>query len=332
MFRFLAKVCETYNNITKEIQSVRITSEGERMKVLIVDDNVAIREIIAEILMVDGYEIKQVGTVEGAYDEMEQFKPDIIVLDIVVEGKNMVNFIDSLEEDCETKIILLVNGKEQVPKDTPLIIGSVKKPFKSTDILELVRNQKAKEVESKVSKPVKESWTSKFKLFGKSNASKAEESDDNGPVMGKSYIVFEDIPSGVYSLATSFKRKECEMLVFTTDRTKGVTDRIGKNITVYGLTQRSKTGCIEYGRLGTVMSLINDHISKSVNPVVVFDDLTKVIEANGINPVLTMIYQIVSGMNRKGSMIISVKESLLTEKDKLLLFRYMEQYEPDDIV
>ena len=50
------------------------------MKILIVDDNIAIQEILGEILTVDGYEIDKVGTVSEAVDRLGSFRPDALIL------------------------------------------------------------------------------------------------------------------------------------------------------------------------------------------------------------------------------------------------------------
>lgn len=294
------------------------------MKVLIVDDNVAIREIIAEILTVDGYEIRQAATVEDAYREIEGFRPDITLLDTVVEGKSMIGFVDSLDESSGTKIILLVSGKEQIPKDTPLIIGVVKKPFKSSEILEAVRGQSSlpKEKTETVKKE-------KFRIrdLGKSKSVSIPAEVEGTSAFGKSFVIYEDSPNRIYDLIRDFGGKGYELQIITSDRTKTVADKVNVDAKYVGITQRPKDGYITYNKLGSIMSEVMKHVAGGHMPAVVFDDLSKLVEVNGLNPVLTMIYQIVTSTQGKCALAISVKETLLTDKDKQLLSKYMERYD-----
>ncbi|MGN1044713.1 MAG: hypothetical protein ACI4Q9_02000, partial [Candidatus Methanomethylophilaceae archaeon] len=64
--------------------------------------------------------------------------------------------------------------------------------------------------------------------------------------------------------------------------------------------------------------------------VIIIDDLGLLISNNDLNSVITFIYQIYKGAGNKFTLAVSVKESILTEKDKLLLHRYMETYKPDE--
>ena len=304
------------------------------MKVLIVDDNVAIREIIAEILTTDGCEIVHASTIEDAEKAIEDEHPEVTILDSVIGGESTINFATGLPWDCGTRIIFVVGGKESLPKDNPLIVGSIKKPFKSTEILDAVRGQR-EDVSEPEKKPAPKSKEKKprFKFlssFGKHDIPEIpEESDDHLIRFGKSYLVFESEPLEVYTVAQQFIPQGCDIFIITSDRVKTVSDRMGdENIKVLGLSQRAKVGCVEFTRLGTLMAEIMKFINDNIRPVVVIDDLNSIIEANELNLSLTMVYQILSCVEKRFTVVMSVDESRLTDKDKNLLFKYMEQYKP----
>ena len=88
------------------------------MKILIVDDNIAIQEILSEILTVDGYEIDKAGTVAEAVDMLDSFRPDALLLDSQVDGESGLKVLDALPEDSDIRAIILTRGKETIPKDT----------------------------------------------------------------------------------------------------------------------------------------------------------------------------------------------------------------------
>ena len=292
------------------------------MKVLIVDDNVAIQEIIAEILTVDGYEVELASTIDDAISKIGSFKPEAILLDSVVDGKSSLRVLDSLEEDSDVRALILTNGKEQLPKDTSFIFGFIQKPFKSSEILEKVRSLSS-DAEIRHMKGKR----SRFKLFSRAVTEKSDE--DMGLRFGKSYVVFENEPEAVYKMATFFTTKNCDIMVVTSGRSKSVTERFKDiHVKVLGLSMKPRIGYIEMSKLGTLMGAITEFIDEAVKPVVVIDDLERIIDVNGLNTVLTMIYQIINGGSKKiATLVISVKEESLTDKDKELLLHDMELYE-----
>lgn len=51
------------------------------MKALIVDDNVAIQEIIRDILSERGHIVRLASTVDEAVEKVKSFEPDVVMLD-----------------------------------------------------------------------------------------------------------------------------------------------------------------------------------------------------------------------------------------------------------
>ncbi|MGN6180966.1 MAG: response regulator transcription factor [Mucilaginibacter sp.] len=54
--------------------------------ILLIEDNQAIRESAAELLMLDGYDVLQADSGELALPMIEADKPDLIICDIVMSG------------------------------------------------------------------------------------------------------------------------------------------------------------------------------------------------------------------------------------------------------
>jgi len=55
-------------------------------KVLIVDDDIDVREIINEALSSNGYEVEQAESGEEGWEKFESFKPDLVILDLIMES------------------------------------------------------------------------------------------------------------------------------------------------------------------------------------------------------------------------------------------------------
>lgn len=293
------------------------------MRVLIVDDNIAIQEIIGEILSLDGFETDKVGTILEAIDKLSSFNPDIILLAFKVGGENSLRILDSLPKNSDTKVIILTKEKELIPDNIPFIKGSIQKPFKSSEIIQLVRNI-SKDTVDKSNK----SKNLITRLFSKQSRQTVD--DISGAKFGKSYLIFEEEPASVYQLARYFAVKDCNVMVITTGKIKTINEKFKNDddevVNVIGLSVKSKIGYIRISKLGTVMDHIKSFIREKSKPVIVFDNIGPIIDTNGSNNVMTMIHQILSDFAEKTStLIISTNENSLTDKDKELLLCDMER-------
>lgn len=300
------------------------------MKALIVDDNPSVTAILTEILKIDGHEVFTANNWDDAKRELDLNEPDIMFLDSIVNQKSMIPFVDELDESISTKIVLILNGREQIPKDTALIVRSIKKPFNSTEVLEAVNfvgggcSNEPKPTEKKTR------WY-KFLMKSKDGGYVEKQVSDNPVTREKSYIVFEDSPEVIYDLANKYGQSNGEYLVITVGRRKVIEARLDlvqpEFIT---LSRSSREDHVDIKALGTLMDRIMNFIREKKWPIIIIDDLSQIIQNNDLNSILTFIYQIFRGAEKTIAMAVSVNEALLTEKDKLLLYRYMEIYKPDD--
>ena len=116
------------------------------MKILIVDDNVAVQEIIQDILLDEGYakdDVKRVSSVDEAVSKVGDFQPDIIMLDTWVGDEDGLRVISRCKEnlgEVPLNIILIKSASEQVPRDNPYIKGFIDKKIKSTDVLKALKD------------------------------------------------------------------------------------------------------------------------------------------------------------------------------------------------
>ena len=163
------------------------------MKALIVDDNPSVTAILTEILRIDGHEVFTASNWEDAKRELDLNKPDIMFLDSIINQKSTIPLVDELDESIGTKIVLILNGKEQVPRDTSLIVHSIKKPFNSTAVLESM-GYVGVGTSSKSSGEKKTRWF-KFLMRSKDGSEMVEKYVSDNPIkFGESYIVYEDAP------------------------------------------------------------------------------------------------------------------------------------------
>ena len=289
------------------------------MKALIVDDNIAIQEILSEILVSEGWTTEQTGDVDDAISKLESFRPDLLILDYKVNGLNSFRILDEMEDGNKVRVIIISRSKETIPDDNPNVIGVVTKPFKSSDILSCIR-------ESDLVDSDKNAKGMIHRFFGNN-----QQSNDAGDApfehdvkFGHSYYVIEEEPDMVYELGMSLL-KTCRLMIITAGRTKAVNDRFkGYDTKVIGLSTKAKVGYLEMSKLGTLMNMVMSFIEENDRPVVIIDSIVQLIGVNGANTVMTMLHQIIS--SSKVTLIVSIEENYLSEKDVDVLSSMMEQY------
>ena len=86
---------------------------SEKAKVLVVDDDPDIVEILRLVLETDGYEEETACSAADAFGKLAQFEPNLILLDVMMpEGTEGFHFVWKLRNECppeqaQTPIIIL---------------------------------------------------------------------------------------------------------------------------------------------------------------------------------------------------------------------------------
>ena len=114
-----------------------------KQKILIVDDDLHIAELIGLYMLKDGYETKEVYDGRDAIKEMEAFRPDLILLDLMLPGMDGYQVCAEIRKTSRVPIIMLTAKGETFDKVLGLELGAddyIVKPF---DPKELVARVKA---------------------------------------------------------------------------------------------------------------------------------------------------------------------------------------------
>jgi len=116
-------------------------------KVLIIDDDPDILEVLQLTLQMEGFETKTNTRGEELFNEVTLFKPDIILLDILLSGSDGRVLYKKLKSDLVTKNIpvILISALPKA-KDTISEVGAndfIPKPFDIEDLLLRVEKQLA---------------------------------------------------------------------------------------------------------------------------------------------------------------------------------------------
>ena len=99
---------------TDAANSTRAT-ETAQPRVLVVDDDRAIREMLSQVLGREGYDVTVAADGSAALETMSHHRPDVILLDIVLPGPDGFEICRQLKQDPRTLLtpVILVTGLGQ---------------------------------------------------------------------------------------------------------------------------------------------------------------------------------------------------------------------------
>lgn len=112
-------------------------------KALIVDDDMHIAELMSLYLLKDGFETKEVYNGLDAVKEEKSFKPDIVLLDVMLPGIDGYKVLAEIRKSSDVPVIMITAKGETFDKVLGLELGAddyIVKPF---DPKELVARVKA---------------------------------------------------------------------------------------------------------------------------------------------------------------------------------------------
>ena len=105
-------------------------------RVLIVDDEPHIREVLSDFLTRVGDEVATAATGAAALEAVPTFQPDVILLDMVMPGMSGADVLDALRRAGLTIPVILISGQPITPPEG--VFAFLKKPFDLRKVAELV--------------------------------------------------------------------------------------------------------------------------------------------------------------------------------------------------
>ena len=122
--------------------------------ILVVDDDDGIRSLVKKFLNENNYLVTTADSAEDASDKIKIIKFDLIVLDIMMPGKNGLEFIEENKKNLDTPFILLTAKGEAKERIEGLEVGAddyLPKPFEPKELILRIKNilDKTKKTEQK---------------------------------------------------------------------------------------------------------------------------------------------------------------------------------------
>ena len=111
--------------------------------ILVVDDDDGIRNLVKEYLNENNFLVSTAKNAEDAYEKILIIKFDLIVLDVMMPGKNGLEFIQENKKIIDTPIILLTAKGEISDRVEGLEIGAddyLSKPFEPKELTLRIKN------------------------------------------------------------------------------------------------------------------------------------------------------------------------------------------------
>ena len=124
-----------------------------RAHILVVDDDDGIRTLVKKYLDENNYLVTTANSAEDASEKIKIIKFDLIILDIMMPGKNGLEFIKDNKKKLDTPIILLTAKGEPKERIEGLEIGAddyLPKPFEPKELILRIQN-----IINKVKKDIK---------------------------------------------------------------------------------------------------------------------------------------------------------------------------------
>ena len=114
-----------------------------REKILICDDEIEIAELIKDYLDAEGYETMIVADGDECISKFHQFKPDFLVLDIMLPGLDGMEVCRKLRAESDIPILMVSAKKSDLDKVLGLGLGAddyVTKPFSPAELVARVKS------------------------------------------------------------------------------------------------------------------------------------------------------------------------------------------------
>ena len=111
-------------------------------KILVVDDEPSISNLVASYLRKEGYEVQTAADGPSGLQAARTFRPDLLVLDVMLPGMDGLELLTRLRRESDMYVILLTAKTEETDRVVGLSVGAddyVTKPFSPRELTARVK-------------------------------------------------------------------------------------------------------------------------------------------------------------------------------------------------
>jgi len=121
---------------------VSTLSGASKKRILVIDDDRSILDVVEEVLGYSGFEVESRLNCEGVFEQIKEFKPDLVLIDYLLSGINGGEFCHQIKTNPLTSHIpvIMMSGYPKVF----FSLGNyncdffITKPFNLEDLLEKI--------------------------------------------------------------------------------------------------------------------------------------------------------------------------------------------------
>ncbi len=123
------------------------TTEGtpgmpQRGRVLVVDDDMALAEMLSIVLRNEGFESRTVSRGDQVLAALRDYRPDLVLLDLMLPGKDGIDVCREIRAESSVSIVMLTAKNDTVDVVLGLESGAddyIVKPFKPKELIARIR-------------------------------------------------------------------------------------------------------------------------------------------------------------------------------------------------
>jgi len=111
-------------------------------RVLVVDDDASLAEMLTIVLRQEGFDSRMCGRGDIAIDEFRDYRPDVVLLDLMLPGKDGIDVCKEIRAESGVPIVMLTAKGDTVDVVVGLESGAddyVVKPFKPKELVARIR-------------------------------------------------------------------------------------------------------------------------------------------------------------------------------------------------
>ena len=127
-----------YNYCVKQTQYEYNDTNKQMRRIIVVDDNEDILEVIKLILEGYDYEVLTLNDGNLLIGQIQDYQPDLILLDIMLgnmDGRDLCKVLRSNKDTCEIPIILVSASHNLSDHSTDAHVDFLAKPFDITELM-----------------------------------------------------------------------------------------------------------------------------------------------------------------------------------------------------
>jgi two-component system response regulator MtrA len=118
------------------------TETDGKGRILVVDDDASLAEMLTIVLRQEGFESRMCGRGDVAMNEFRDYKPDLVLLDLMLPGKDGIDVCKEIRAESGVPIVMLTAKGDTVDVVVGLESGAddyVVKPFKPKELVARIR-------------------------------------------------------------------------------------------------------------------------------------------------------------------------------------------------